>query len=874
MKKGIYLLLFFTLALSCALSLCACGAKNKNEATVHFETNIDLETNAILDQVITKGKKVKKPNAFILHDNTENLEVYGWYTSADYEREWNFKKDVVTEDITLYAKWLKKCTVNYYLGDSLTETYSLFSGSTVQELSELAFGYEYLGSFCDPDYVQPFDYSQPISDDTNIYMKRSDGIYLSEEPRQGRKETDRLSDYLEALLGSVNGVTVANGDEAGYVESKTLANGEKCAYVNFGYTPTYGDGYVELAYNLDITSSQIVRLCFKNLGPCTNVSVFFTALNDLENEKYSLTGAEYSQKYCYPNYEGANVGPLQLSSEQINMSEEDEWQYIDFDLSSICTNGYSVWGTSAYLGKLRIQANYKSDPDDPEDYRNVFLIRSIEGIAKEIEVRDSDEVSAKLKNASQTELDAKSATQEERSEGLVFPLNANSVVSDKTVLADVYNTVDGLMIHTDNEIALRDQEDNVASVTLRIPSEKSVLLDELTTFNIGLRNFGYARELTVLLYNDIGSRVMETISIDSLMPARKVFTFNFYKKKGMTGNLTKIEFRYTAVGVDNALLLSEIFFSEYKPFDIVGISFNDKQAYGFSSENGVTVSFDGSREGTAFDVSASGVSIETVCERQTTTDGYSGATLQYVLPADSAITGVTVGYYIGGEYVEYGYLLNKENKGKTQKSSVEFSSGKRGKVEKLRLRFTGTGKVILKSIAFDIGENTIDFSSSFESIYRLRYEWLNGCSYSYDGIRSASVLTNTGAASVFSQSFYIGYSSKYYADNVPFSFGNVKMDEGTTTKIKIVYQNRTEQSELNFIGGFDRNETGVADTSGIEFLELYRLAIDYNMQEYEWSCLEIEIPDKYLNLFFAKFTISFGGNELAIRTVAIEKEEA
>ena len=866
------LTLFSILILSCALAIGGCAGQNSSEATVHFEMNIDLETNVIRDQVVTKGKKAKKPNAFILHDNPENLEVYGWYTSADYEREWNFKKDVVTEDITLYAKWLKKCTVNYYLGDCLTETYSMFSGTTAAELTELAFGYEYLGSYCDPDYTVAFDYTQPITDDTDIYMKRSDTIYLSEEPKQGQKATDKLSYYLEALLGSVDGATEANGDEAGYVETKKLSNGEECAYVNFGYTPTYGDGYVELAYNLDITSSQIIRLCFKNLGPCTNVCVFFTALNDLENETYSLTGAEYSQKYCYPNYEGANVGPLQLNSDQINMSEDDEWQYIDFDLSSIYTNGYSVWGTSKYLGKLRIQANYKSDAENPDDCGNVFLIKSIEGVSKEIEVRDAEEVSEKLKNASQTDLDKKAAEQDERTNGLVFPLNADCLSAEKTVLADVYHTVDGLLIHTDSEIALRDREDNVASVTFTLPSEKTISLDELTTFNVVLQNFGYARELTVLLYNDIGSRVMDTVSIDNRMPDQKTFTYNFYKKRGMTGNLTKIELRYTAVGVDNALLISEIYFSEYKPFDIVGISFNDKQSYGFRSGNGVEVSFDGSREGTAFDVAVSGASIETVCERMTTTEGYSGATLNYILPADSSVTCVTVGYCIGGEYVEYRHVLDSENRGKTMKSSVVFDPSRRGKVEKLSLRFEGTGKVVVKSVSFDIGENTIDFSYSFDTLYRLRYEWLNGCNYSYDSIRSASVLTGTGAASLFSQSFYIGYSSRYYAENVPFSFGNVRLDEGKTTKIKIVYQNRTDVNELNFIGGFDRNETGVADTSGIEFLELYHLAIDCNMQEYEWSCLEIEIPERYLNLFFAKFTIQFGGSELSVRTVAIEKE--
>lgn len=31
----------------------------------------------------------------------------GWYADEEYENEWNFEEDAVTENITLYAKWIK-----------------------------------------------------------------------------------------------------------------------------------------------------------------------------------------------------------------------------------------------------------------------------------------------------------------------------------------------------------------------------------------------------------------------------------------------------------------------------------------------------------------------------------------------------------------------------------------------------------------------------------------------------------------------------------------------------------------------------------------------------------------------------------------------
>jgi hypothetical protein len=81
----------------------------------------------------------------------------------------------------------------------------------------------------------------------------------------------------------------------------------------------------------------------------------------------------------------------------MHMDESAEWTYVDLNLYEIYKNGYSIWGTSPYLGALRIQANYKSQSED--DFSNVFLIKSIEGIAVDIPVEDSQDVTKKVEEA-------------------------------------------------------------------------------------------------------------------------------------------------------------------------------------------------------------------------------------------------------------------------------------------------------------------------------------------------------------------------------------------------------------------------------------------------------------------------------------------
>ena len=75
------------------------------QEAVYF--NVSFETNGhgtIAPQTIEAGKTIKKPEI----TSKDNYELVGWYKEVDLKNEWDFEKDLVTNDTILYAKWIKK----------------------------------------------------------------------------------------------------------------------------------------------------------------------------------------------------------------------------------------------------------------------------------------------------------------------------------------------------------------------------------------------------------------------------------------------------------------------------------------------------------------------------------------------------------------------------------------------------------------------------------------------------------------------------------------------------------------------------------------------------------------------------------------------
>ena len=890
-KKLLTILLSVAMLLGVMGVAAACGdagvqssspiVQNKTSATVQFDINLDgYQTNTVKDKTIKLGKRIPIVKAYVTGENPNNLQLYGWYTDKACTNQWDFKQDRVEGDMTLYAKWVEQYNVNYYVNGELIKTDLAFKGDKLIEDAQLVEGFKYLGTYVDADYQTAYDYNSLVSGNIDLYVKRSAGIYLSDHTNAGELASSSLSDYLVAYVGSYSTDSKGNYiEEEGWVEPYTVttntADGaveEKCTYVNFGYQPNYGDGYVELCLSLDITQSQIIRVWFKNLGKADSLNMYFTALLDAENTVYSETGAVYTQNFCYPNYSGSEVaGGIELDETQIEMDETAEWTYVDFNLYEVYKNGYSIWGTSSYLGMIRLQANYKNVDED--DWSNEFLIKAIEGVPYDIVVEDSEQVKNLITDAKETTaqaLEAACTMQLSNPNGLVFPKDfeaANITVEDG---AEFYNTVNGLLFYAENQIVGREKGNPSYGITLEVPKGKSIDLEKLTTFDITLKNYGYAENLSVRVYNDIGIPVKAEMKLTKRLADSKTYTANLYGKYGMEGTLSKIEIRYSSIGVDNALVIENVSMSEFVPYDIVGLNLNDKNCFGIASTADVAVSFDSNREGTLFEVAKSGASVVSVDKTyDATSDGYAYATLQYYLHKDSNVSAVTVEYKIGEAFTSrYVYELDTQNKANVNTVKLPLKAEERGYVKAIRLTFTGKGKVVIKSIGYEVGAESLPYYQSYDDIYK-GYDWEDPTTYVYDNALKASVFMKAPTQESLGFSIYIAYSvARKDHISVPHSTKNVLVTP--TTKIKIVYQNRTEANTMNVIAGFSPTEMGVSDGEGRPSYESYNNPIDCMMQEYEWSTLTIEIPADRANEYLAKINVQFGGKEIAIRAISIE----
>ncbi len=68
------------------------------DCLVRFETNGGSE---IEDIIVTYNKTIKRPKDPI----REGMHLEGWYKDILLTEEWDFKNDIVKENMTLYAKW-------------------------------------------------------------------------------------------------------------------------------------------------------------------------------------------------------------------------------------------------------------------------------------------------------------------------------------------------------------------------------------------------------------------------------------------------------------------------------------------------------------------------------------------------------------------------------------------------------------------------------------------------------------------------------------------------------------------------------------------------------------------------------------------------
>jgi uncharacterized repeat protein (TIGR02543 family) len=127
-------------------------------------------------QTVYKGETLTQPAVEPVAPAYQHFA--GWWikNGATWEKQWNFATDVITENITLHARFIENpsAIVTFDMGDDQIESTKFYiSDGPLAEpaTAPTRDGYTFDGWFLDDDYETPVTWPLAITTDTTIYAK-------------------------------------------------------------------------------------------------------------------------------------------------------------------------------------------------------------------------------------------------------------------------------------------------------------------------------------------------------------------------------------------------------------------------------------------------------------------------------------------------------------------------------------------------------------------------------------------------------------------------------------------------------------------------------------------------------------------------------
>lgn len=785
-------ILFGMLVLSgCSLS--------KDGCTVTFNTCTSLKTTKVNKYTVKSGSTISKPNLSIIDEEYSDYLVVGWYLDEGYTKEWNFDKDVVVEDIVLYAKWDEQLIVRYYTSNSTEPRLGEYvkKGDYIEPKTDFVNGYKVLGYYADPGYSVKFDFTQPITESTNIYTLVSDCIYW-----------DAAAIANNFQLGVASGEGSTKG-------AATLAEDKQGKYANidFGYSTTT-DPHIQYVDYLDMSKSQIMTIKYKNLGNAKSLRFFW----QIVIEDGSVLGLE------------GDITPIPTAAVEIKsgMKKSDDWQTVEIDMTELTIiNGVSQWAEGWYLSIFRIDAEYKEGMDD-EFVPNIIQFQEISFKTAESYVsRDTVE----LESADVFDVLDAAKTQKGLADGYVFPKDRASAFPRQDTIQ--YNQLDCVTW-------LFPYGSNARGMVSFDMSPLDVNMEENQMICLKYKNEGYGNIVTLRYTNEDGRVGEKEIEINSDMPGYSTLYVNMLNEKKWSGKLATLDLIYHKQGADNVLSMQQLSVQPYVASDIPGINFADPKCAGFKENDDYKIVFDSKGESVYVEMKADKATFQKMVSVNTTI--YNMLDLGYQIQKDG-IEKITIGYQIGGKW----YTKNFDKVEKT--SGVEHLTlplEKKGNVTALKIQLHGKGTISMNALEFKVNkESALDFSNSTYISNHFMDEWAVDTVLDYDSLKSA--LYMSGAKPGSRCFFYIGASG--YADNI--------LLDSKNEKIYVCYNNPDKAREISmtvfYAGSDNKRGSGVAgDDATVKETQMATktATIKGNMKSGEWAVVAFDF--KGMNMFSSK----------------------
>lgn len=360
MKK---IALILPLLICGSLFSCSNNGDSKSKTySVNFELNkpSDITTTAISNLTLKTGELVTKPVVIVTSDNPNNYLIESWHEekSCSSDSTWDFDVYRVDKNLTLFAKWSKMFSVNYYLeGDYTNPLYTAYikPGNYANPCDDQIVGYRVDGYYTDATFSKEFDFKTLISGNTNVYVKSDKTLYFSAQT---------LNRNFSCFASSV-----VSGATAGNISLIKTKDGEKdveAIKANFGYSPGiagHSDPYIGLTKaNIDARHSQIINIKMKNLGNSKQLGFYWVGVDSSGNY---ISKSEFNAD-CSIYYD--------FTTSQMNMDADDDFFTVSFELAK--SNSY--WRSTAFIKQIRIESNYAST--SASDLTNEFIIQEISSI--------------------------------------------------------------------------------------------------------------------------------------------------------------------------------------------------------------------------------------------------------------------------------------------------------------------------------------------------------------------------------------------------------------------------------------------------------------------------------------------------------------
>lgn len=286
------------------------GCTNK---TKEFEVTFITNSSSDLEPIkVKENDYLDEPSI-----TYENHILKGWFLDSNFNEKFDFSKDKVTSNITLYAKWEKKISsqkfevsfvtgYDYSIPSILVDEDSLIEQPDIQRP-----GYTLINWTTDSDFVNAFDFNnRKINDDIILYANW--------------KQNTTISNHLEGqLYGDPKFITKMRESD------KPIVLSDDTIYVSLNGSDS-ASGTIDSPLK---TINKAIEKAHSNISKGLDGIV-------------CVREGSYAQNVSFNNYSGTEDNYLILTSypnETVKIVGTEEKENVDFTMSNyIVMNGFTI----------------------------------------------------------------------------------------------------------------------------------------------------------------------------------------------------------------------------------------------------------------------------------------------------------------------------------------------------------------------------------------------------------------------------------------------------------------------------------------------------------------------------------------------------